>query len=332
MFDYRATWLSINHQDANTGQFELYRKGEWLTKELSNYDNNGLGMTTYYHNTLGLQNSCASCADPTQVVNWWEQGELANGSQWMLGQNAGDPTTQISSGPGYVFAATDMTKLYNRPSFWTPGNAFNAVTQATRSILWLNNDYIVVYDRATSAKTGLFKRWNLTLTTNPAINGKVATETLPSGQQLFVQSLLPLAGTIAARNVVSDLTTIAELEDARFVMTIQDPTNPADTRFLHVLQGADAGTGMVPATYAQSTAGTAFDGAIFGGTAVWFPVNAANSPVAATLPAPAGVHTAMVTGLAPNGSYSVTVTGNAITIAAGAGSTADAAGVLRLTF
>ena len=55
MFDYRASWLSINHQDGNSGQFELFRKGEWLTKELSNYDNNGLGMTTYYHNTLGCR-------------------------------------------------------------------------------------------------------------------------------------------------------------------------------------------------------------------------------------------------------------------------------------
>ena len=53
MFDYRASWISINHQDGNGGQFELFRNGEWLTKEMSNYDNNGVGMTTYYHNTLG---------------------------------------------------------------------------------------------------------------------------------------------------------------------------------------------------------------------------------------------------------------------------------------
>jgi Divergent InlB B-repeat domain len=332
MFDYRATWLSINHQDANTGQFELYRNGEWLTKELSNYDNNGLGMTTYYHNTLGLQNTCNGCADPTQIVNWWEQGELANGSQWMIGQNAGDPVTQISSGPGFVYANTDMTKLYNRPNQWTPANSMTAITQATRSIMWLNNDYIIVYDRATSNKSGLFKRWNLTLITNPAIIGNVATETLPSGQQLFVQSLLPAGASITARNVVADLTTIAELENAQYVMTIQDPSNPTDTRFLHVLQGANAGAAMVPAARVQSTTGTAFDGAVFGSSVVYFPVSAGPSSVSSTLPAPAGIHTAWITGLTPNGSYAVSVAGGAITIAGGAGSTADAAGVLRLTF
>jgi hypothetical protein len=263
------------------------------------------------------------------MVNWWELGELQNGSQWMIGQNAGDPTTQISSGPGYVYANTDMTPLYNRPSVWTPGNSFNAITQATRSILWLNNDYIAVYDRATSNKAGLFKRWNLTLINNPVINGKTAVETLPSGQQLFVQSLLPASSTISARNVVSDLTTIAELEDAQYVMTIQDPSNPSDTRFLHVLEGADAGAPMVPASYVQSSSGTPFDGAVFRSTAVYFPVNVTAS-VSTTLPAPSGVHTLMVTGLAPNTPYSVSVGGNTITIAAGAGSTTDAAGVLRL--
>jgi hypothetical protein len=58
MFDYRASWESINHQDGDGGQFELYRNGEWLTKEMSNYDNNTLGQTTVYHNTLALQNHC----------------------------------------------------------------------------------------------------------------------------------------------------------------------------------------------------------------------------------------------------------------------------------
>ena len=115
-------------------------------------------------------------------------------------------------------------------------------------------------------------------------------------------------------------------------MTVQDPANPTDTRFLHVLEGADAGAAMVPATYAQSTGGTAFDGAVFGGTAVWFPVSAGNAATAATLPAPAGVRTAMVTGLVPNGSYSVSIAAGAIAIGAGTGYTADAAGVLRVTW
>jgi hypothetical protein len=329
MFDYRASWISINHQLGDGGQFELYRNGEWLTKEMSNYDNNALGMTTVYHNTLALQNWSASGTPPLQ---WYETGEWANGSQWMEGLSAGDPTTATSTGPGYVYASSNLTNLYNRPQIWTPANGATDISQATRSILWLNNDYIVVYDRATSIHPGLFKRFNLSLVTNPTISGRTATEVLPSGQQLFMQTLLPQNATISARSAAGDLNPIAQLEPTQYIMTVQDPTNPVDTRFLHVLQGADSGAVMVPATYVQSTTGTAFDGAVFGGVAVYFPVSATVSGVATSLPAPAGVHTAVVTGLAANSSYSVAVNGNSISITPGAGSTADGAGVLRVTF
>jgi hypothetical protein len=335
MFDYRASWESINHQDGTAGQFELYRNGEWLTKELSNYDNNGFGLTTYYHNTLALQNTCSSC-NPQATVQYWEQGELANGSQWMIGQNGGDPVTHFSNGAGYVFADTDMTKLYNRPNFWTPGNAFSNITQATRSILWINGDYIVTYDRATSQSANLFKRWNLTLIASPLINGNVADEVLPSGQQLFVQSLLPTNGAITSRYAAGDLSSVAELEPSRYVMTVQDPSNPTDTRFLHVLQGANPGAAMVPASYSQSTSGTPYDGAVFGSTAVYFPVTVSASFNGTALPAPAGVHTVMVAGLAPNTSYNATVMsgpgGTSITIQVGTGSVSDSAGLLTVTF
>ena len=222
MLDYRASWISINHQLGDGGQFELLRKGEWLTKEMSNYDNNALGMTTVYHNTLALQ-------------NW-------------------------------------------------------------------------------------------------SANGNAATETLASGQQLFVQTLLPRDASLTARYAAGDLNPIAELEPTRYILTIQDPALPIDTRFLHVVQGADAGAAVVPALYLKASSGTAFDGATFGTTAAWFPVSATTPFTGTTLPAPNGVHTILVTGLTPNGSYGASVSGNVVTIVAAGSSTADAAGVLRLTF
>jgi len=329
MFDFRASWISINHQDGDGGQFEFLRNGEWLTKEMSNYDNNLVGMTTVYHNTLALQNWCQN---GTPNLNWFETGEWANGSEWILAMNAGDPVTTSSSGPGYVFANSDLTNLFNRPSVWTPANAAVDITQANRSVVWLNNDYIVVYDRATSVHSALFKRFNLSLVTNPAIKGNVATETLASGQQLFVQTLLPQTPSLTAVYAAGNLNPIAELEPTQYVFTVEDPAKPSDVRFLHVLQGADPGAPMAPAVRVQSTSGTAFDGAVFGSAAVYFPV-AAGAFAGTTLPAPAGVHTALVTGLAPNASYGVSVAGNAISVLpGGAGATADGAGVLRITF
>jgi len=334
MFDYRASWISINHQNGAGGLFELFRKGEWLTKEMSNYDNGGggIGDTTVYHNTLALQNACPNCANI--AFQGLDAPIFANGSQWMEGENAGDPATLMSSGPGYVYAASNLTNLYNKPDIWLAADAIMNITQATRSIFWLNNDYIVVYDRATSQNSGLFKRFNLALVNNPVVAGNTATETMPDGQQLFIHTLLPANATF--NSFVESLSPIADLEPTRFIFQVQDPTNPADTRFLHVLQGADAGAPMVPVSYLQSTAGVPFDGAVFGSSAVFFPVTVPASFTGTTLTAPAGVHTVLVTGLAPNGAYSVSILANGaahtLTIANGIGSTADAAGVLMVSF
>ena len=336
MFDYRASWISINHQNGDGGQFEFYRKGEWLTKEMSNYDNNGLGMTTMYHNTLALQNDCASPGGAPLSLQWFEQGMWKNGSQWMEGLNAGDPETVTSAGPDYVYASSDLTKLYNRPSKWVPTDSAINVTQATRSILWLNNDYIVVYDRATSRKAGLFKRFNLSLVTSPAIKENSGTEILPSGQRMFVQTLLPQHASITAQSAALNLNPIAQLEPTQYVLTVEDNSNPADVRFLNVLQGADPGGAMTPAVYLKSTGGTEFDGVAIGGTAIYFPKIRDRSFTGTTLSFSSGVRTVLVTGLTANSSYRINIQSNGndkeVTIAPNAkGLNADYAGVLRLT-
>ena len=271
VFDFRSSWISINHQQADANQFEFYRHGEWLTKEVSNYDSNNLGLTSTYHNTLSLQNYCASGVPNN--LGWWEGPFWNSGSQWQLGGSAGDPTVVTSVQADYTYAFGDTTPLYNRPNFWTPASAALDILHASRSILWLKPDRIVVYDRATSQTGGLFKRFNLAVTGTPSINGSVITSTTPSGQHLFISSLLP-AGTgrtITANPVGPELNPIAQLEPSRYRLTVEDATCPTDVRFLHVLQGADANVSTADAaSLVQSTGGTAFDGALLPGAVVLF--------------------------------------------------------------
>jgi len=331
-FDYRASWESINHQQGDAGEFELFRKGEWLTKEMSNYDNNLVGFTPYYLNSLCLKNWCSN---GTPNLGWDETGIWANGGQWMWGGNAGDPTTISSNGTGYTYASSDLTNLYNRPNQWTPGDNATDITQATRSILWLNNDYVVVYDRATSIHSGLPKTFNLSLATSPVINGKVATETMADGQQLFIQTLLPQNATLTSRLAANDLSPHSEMDPMFYVLTVQDPTAPTDTRFLHVLQGSDPATQMVNATYVTNASGTSFDGAVFGSSAVFFPTKSNATIGVTTFVVPSTVHTFVVAGLAANGSYKVTTqtgaNGTTVTLTPGStGSVADAAGLLKV--
>ncbi|HEY2857265.1 MAG TPA: hypothetical protein VGJ21_02485, partial [Terracidiphilus sp.] len=333
MFDYRASWISINHQDGGAGEFELYRKGEWLTKEMSNYDNTngGEGETTTYHNTLSLENDCPKCS----TLTWGQTIDGAvwrNGSQWMEGENAGDPSTVMSNGPGYVYAFSRLGNLYNKPDIWDSTVSIVDVTQARRYIVWLHNanDFIVVYDRATTSHAGLWKKWNLSLVTTPQVSANTAKETMADGQELFVQTLLPLNPDLSYFNGAAIMSPMADLEPTKYIYQVQDSTNPADTRFLNVLQGADSGVAMVKSTYLQSVAGQQFDGAAFAAYVVYFPVSLA-SFTGTTLSPPVSAHTLLVTGLSPATGYAVTTGGGRVTISPGGATKTDGGGVLVLS-
>ena len=335
VFTFRSSWESINHQDGDAGQFELFRKGEWLTKELSNYDNNGNGQSSIWHNTLSLQNWCANGIP--QNLNFFETPYWPNGSQWNNGMNAGDPVTVASAGYGYAYAQTDMTQLYNRPSVWSPANAALDIQHASRSVLWLDPDHTVVYDRAQSLHSG-FKRFNLSLPTPPAIDpaNHLATMSSPGGQHLFVSALLPANAALTYVPVGNTLGNIAQLETMTGRLVVEDPSHPASTRFLHVLQGADGiVTSADPASLTQSVMGTAFDGAVILDTAVFFAFDITKAFQGTTLVVPATVAHVFVTGLAPATGYGVTAVpvagGIQIQITPGGQTvTTDSAGVLNL--
>jgi hypothetical protein len=332
LFDFRCSWESINHQQGDANQFEFYRKGEWLTKGVANYDDGDNGQSSDYHNTLTLENWCSN-GTPSDLL--WEVAFWTNGSQWPLAINNGDPVTYASVQTNYSYAFGDTTQLYNRPEFWTPANAALDILHASRSIIWLKPDHIVVYDRATSHTAGLFKQFNLAFPNLPTLNGNVITTTTPGGQNLYVTSLLPVGATFTPISIDGPLITIADLEPCQYRMVIQDPSNPTDERFLHVLQGADVGVQPDGAALVQSTAGTAMDGVVVGNTVVLFIVDATTPFNGTAYTAPANVTQHFVTGCVPNGFYNVTSANTAnglmLTIAPSAGgSQADTAGVLAL--
>jgi hypothetical protein len=337
IFTFRSSWENINHQNGDAGQFELFRHGEWLTKELSTYDNNGNGQSSLWHNSLALQNWCAA---GTPTLNFFEAAYWPNGSQWNNGANAGDPVTVASSGPGYAFATTDMTKLYNRPSPFTPSNALLDIQHASRDVLWVNRDFAIVYDRATSLHNG-FKRFNLNLPAVPVIDNAnhLATVVTPKGQYLFLQTLLPASPAITYATPGSSVSSIAALETMTGRLVVEDATNPTDIRFLHVVQGADTASDRLPATLVRSSSGNAYTGAVLGAAAALFPDTLGSGFAGVSYSTPATATKHYVAGLQPGGSYTVVAdsvngtTDVAILAGANAGGTvlqADPAGVLAV--
>lgn len=326
-FTWRCGWVSINHQLGDCNQFELYRKGEWLTKEHSSYSNNLIGTTTEYHNTLSLQN------DTPSRLRWFETEISARGGQWREGRAAGDPTVRMSSGPGYVFAEGDATDLYNlRENPWAPSDTARDITHASRSIVWLKPDHVVVYDRAASRTAGRFKRFNLMTTSAPAVSGRTAEAVTPRGQHLFFQTLLPEDARVTAVPV-EDVDDPAEMEPTTHRIVVEDPTHPTRVRFLHVLQGADAGAPMDVAARVESDDAD-FEGALVAGVVVLFRAEPENrsGPLSYRVPPTATRH--LITGLTSRTSYDVSVVtseaGVQIHITPGSSHETDDAGVLAI--
>ena len=331
-FDYKCTWETIGHQFGDCNEFELWRKGEWLVRERTGYANDPAVITSEYHNTLAIQNRVTSGADKPHTLQWFEAGSWERGGQFVLGQNAGDPKVSVSLGPGWVYAQGDATTLYNRPSGDTADSAVD-VTHASRSLVWLKPDVVVVYDRATTRSDRLFKRFFLVSGGDAEISGRLATFTTPKGQHLYLHSILPAAAALTASKIDS-FNEVAAGEPSRSKLRIEDPASPRDVRFLNVLEAADAAAPPGSAVHVHSTTGTPFEGATAGVYAAMFPVDLAASFTGVTYSVPTSVTGQVVGGLRPGQTYDVTITRTPssidVAIVPGSSFLADEGGVITL--
>jgi hypothetical protein len=326
MFTFFLPWISIDHQLAEGNRVEFYRNGEWLTKGRVGWDGTtvlcSIGRSDY-HNTLALEN------DPIDDPTSWPQLCWQHGSQWMLTGDADGEILAHSFADDYVYVLGDATGLYNSADLGSQD-----IQHASRSVVWLKPDVIVIYDRATSATEGRFKRFWLNFPTMPAIDGNLTSMTTEGGQQLLVTTLLPADAELSAA-AAEQLEDVAVSEPMQFRLKVEAPGGPADVRFLHVLQGADSGVSATPATLVQSAAGD-FAGAEFGEAVVLFPLNVAAPPSTVTYTVSAEVRRHVITGLEPGAGYAVEMAaaadgGAQVTISAGGDVLADAGGVLHLT-
>jgi hypothetical protein len=321
-FTYKLGWGSIDHQTGDGTQFEFYRRGEWLTKERAGYDlDNGSSVN---HNALSIQN------DPAPWPSTDYRHALSQtGSQWLYVSE--DPRLLARSfGTDYVYALGDATTLYNYPG------TLEGVTHASRSIIWLEPDHIVIYDRAATVTPGRFKRFALNVPALPAITGNRARIVTPSGQQqLVVTTLLPADAVITAGLAPTLTGDPAENNRIQHRLTVEAPGGPTSARFLHVLQGAAASAIEDAASLVTSTSGTPFAGAVVNDTAVLFPVDLGTAFSSVTYSVPSATVAHRITGLTPNGSYFVgmSTSGATTTVTVsegGATNTADSGGVIAI--
>jgi hypothetical protein len=309
-FTYNLSWDEVDHQSGNGNAIEFYRAGEWLTKIRVGYDFDY--HTSDNFNTLTVQNTLPERDDFRLMIG-------QRGSQWLL--SAGDPPPPlISVTDDYVYAFGDSTALYN-----SEYEGVTAVEHVSRSVIWLKPDVIVVYDRSATRAENPVSRFWLNFPADATVSGSVTSMTTERGQTLTVDTLLPADPVIAVSPLVDEVSSApANNEMMRYRLMVEAAA--PEVRFLHVLQGADAGAVPLTSTLIESNGGTAYQGALVGTVAVLFPVDALAAFESLDFSTTAA--TSYITGLTPNAGYAVTINGDAIQIAPGTQLTADAGGVL----
>lgn len=343
-FNAKFGWDTIDHQHGDAGMLEFYRRGEWLTMGILGY---GLeGGSTDYKNAPAIFNTQWPGTSNDNFVG----RRLLRGSQMPQQRSIADPSVQSrSEAADYSWLSGTTTGAYNA---WyldfdptPPAQRADDVTHASRSLLWLKPDVIVIYDRATTQAAGLAKQFWLNLPDRlpsfPTISNNLVTAHTPGGQRLYVTSLLPAQRGLTVIDSDPEINAVRQnfwsLGDEHPFIQVRpyldpisgQPTgddepfatrlriaatgNPNDVRFLTVLQGADAATVATAASSVASiaaancsAAGDAFQGAAIGAQLVMFRRDLANAADCLSYDAPAAATTHTITALQPWGAYTVT--------------------------
>lgn len=250
IYAYAAPPLRIGHEQCDAGCVSMYRKGEWLTKQLCAYDNNGMGQLSFVHNTFSAQNVAQT---PPTSANF-QHYAYEQGSQFWLNMSAGDPKSFVSHADAYDYAWSDLTPLYNLPNQFHPDQAALAVSQVVVQTLRITAWDLVVRYATISSQAGLFKRAHLNSANQPVINGRTAVSTSRSGKQnLALQCLLPANATVTTAEWASKMNPLASEEPMAWVTTMEDVTSQETVNFLYVFQGTDAGVVALTAFLVDQT-------------------------------------------------------------------------------
>lgn len=292
-------WIGIDHIRGDSMTFGLWKNGMWLTKPMTGYG--VLQGCSDYRNSLALQNGVPTSSPVGEDIT------AAHGSQWNY-SSLGDPQILAHSfGQNYIYLDMDGTPLYQHRS----QPQLREVTHASRRMLWLKPDVLVIHDAAASKQAGFFKRMVVNVPSVPTVSGNVAHATAKEDgvpkAELFVTQLLPAGATMQIADIASGEPSGGEDMQARLIT--EAPGAPQQAHFLHVLQGANGGvTTPDTASLLASSGGTEFEGTLVGATAVLFKKNESDPFVGLAYSVPTTATRHFITGLSPNTAYGVAQT------------------------
>jgi hypothetical protein len=159
-WDKGATWLSLicgpftqGHAHEDQGSLMLY-KGGWLAYDAVIDSRGGVRQS-------GSLVGTTACHSLVRIDD-------ANGAPVPQREGGTSKVLALQSGPGYLFAALDLTPAYG-------GSAL--VQLVRRQVLWLQPDVVLVQDHVVSSP-GTAQTWQLVVPVAPGISGATALFTV----------------------------------------------------------------------------------------------------------------------------------------------------------
>ncbi len=317
-FNFNCGWAEIDHQHGDAGDFGLYLKGEWVSKERVGYG--GVFERSLSHNTLAVENSKPDHHEDKRRRGLWESG-----SQWALGHTR-DPELTSHVAKDYVSAHCSMGGMYN-----SAYEGVSDVEAVERHLLWLKPDVVVFHDTVQTKRADQFSRAWLHFAALPKVEGNHADLTTPGGQHVRVTALLPRDAKLRAEayKVTDDWESKpASGETMLFDLATEASSKAKEQQFLHVLQVAESPSSPVAVKQSQ---GDELSGASLGASAVVFAT--AKPTPKAEFSVPKAAKVIFVAGLQPGTGFKVSARPQGdslvVNIEPGSGATSDGAGVLR---
>jgi hypothetical protein len=194
--------------------------------------------TCFMHPDHGSAENCFSLEKYLYRKDHQHHFETGTMQAWEVGQD-------------YTYASGDATMAYNNPQFTYPGNT-PKLDHASRDLVFLDQNYLLVFDRVNSLDPAYEKRWLLHTigapqvamqTTGEEVPGHITT--YPAGRvridngdgTLFVETIFPEESTLRVVGGTSLLTTVQS-----------DPANQGDAQMETDVRGQYAAMGGTIAT------------------------------------------------------------------------------------
>jgi hypothetical protein len=249
--------LAADHQSFTPGQVQIQRGADDLLVNANALGDNQSGVfKSTYGNTI--------------VVD--DNGEGAQTYRYSMGVWYGSPgvVTTYEAGANYTYLSGDYHAAYS--SNLNPGGG-GSTSELNREVVYLNPNYVVIYDRVTTIKDYYVKQQRWHFAQAPTVSGNSFVETVGTSR-LFGQtfSTVPLTTTLAPVQVGN--ATVQEL-------ITQNASPTASVRYVTAFQVAPSTTAAMDSTSQILSTDSRMEGTQVGNQVVLF---GRNGVVDATVP------------------------------------------------